>query len=148
MPVGRGWISIGCSSIRILPASYFGLSLLSWLSLLWNYHLPLQVTIFICLFDICVSDQSLSPELINFLPNTVPPFVFCVSADRMIISPTTYTKKWQILVNSLSRGFWNPCLHVIPHSTDLIQLLLSQSFSEYLSRAFYVQVSWKKLRMW
>lgn len=40
------------------------------------------------------------------------------------------------LVNSLSWGLWNPCLHPVPHRTDLIQLLLSQSFSEYLPRVY------------
>lgn len=120
--------------------------------------------IFSCLFDICVSYLRLIPEHISFVPNVVPPPVSPVSANGTAIFPMTQVQKLRAgfetscspplnakmctsmythahtlqclltLVNSLSRGPWNPCLRPVPHGTDLIQLLLSQSFSEYLPR--------------
>lgn len=176
MPVGKR-VTLQCLFFRDSLASHLLLSLFLplWFSLLWMYHLPPRVTIFSCLFDICVSYLSLSPEHIGFFPSTAPPFAtpasaICVSCSCSCFDPGS--KPCGRLESFLSPLLNSKmCSHVHTHES-LYQFLsilyheaarihafilfpriltgfslLSQSFSEYLWRVFMSWVSWKMLRM-
>lgn len=73
--------------------------------------------------DIRVSNRSLSPELISWVPGVVSPFAFCVPAPCVAILPGTHPGR---CADSYRPSITRPLAsmpRLVPHSPDLIQLL-------------------------